>query len=127
MFYTNRLMLRGLDVEADMNTVLQWMNDVDFLRALSSDAQRPTSREAAKSFIQARATNENGLPCFAICERPRTGTVDQLDASHDLFVQDHKPLHHMIGMLNIRRSGFSSTNRVTGLGIAFDKDHQGTQ
>ena len=29
MYYTERLMLRSLDIDADKGVMLQWMNDVD--------------------------------------------------------------------------------------------------
>ncbi|KAK5116063.1 hypothetical protein LTR85_009345 [Meristemomyces frigidus] len=126
MFYTDRLVLRNFDEQADLNTMLQWLNNFDFLRALSWDAQRPSSREAAKAFVQARMKNEGGMPCFVICEKPDEDLRPEiLGVGDDMFMGGGKARYPMVGLLNIRYPTFSFTNRVTGLGIALDKEHQG--
>jgi len=126
MFYTDRLMLRNFDERADLNVMLQWLNDADFMRALTLDAQKPASREKAREFLQARMKNEGGRPCFVVCEKPSPDQLpDTLKVEDDLFMRDSKPRYPMIGILNIRHPSMSITNRVTGLGIALDKEHQG--
>ncbi|KAK4547843.1 hypothetical protein LTR36_010562 [Oleoguttula mirabilis] len=112
MFYTDRLMLRNFDEQADLNTMLQWLNDVDFLQALSSDARRPASRETAKAFVQTRMKNEGGQPCFVVCARPEDHLrPEKLAVGDDMFVADGKARYPMVGLLNIRNPNFSATNR----------------
>lgn len=127
MFYTERLMLRNFDEQADLGTVLQWLNEPGFLHALSADALRPSSRDQAKTSLQSWMKNEGGLPCLVVCERPPEGQDPaSLSGTSDLFMAaDGKPRYPMIGVVSIRKGRFSFTNRVAELGIAFDKAHQG--
>ncbi|KAF2768045.1 acyl-CoA N-acyltransferase [Teratosphaeria nubilosa] len=128
MFYTNRLMLRNLDLKADHPTLIQWLNDQEIMEAMVADAVRPTSREGVVEFVQARAKHPGGLPFFAICERPTK--ISQPGRTFadggDFFVTgDGAPRYPIIGLLNINNWRFSFTNRVAMLGIAFDGEHRG--
>ncbi|KAH9827640.1 acyl-CoA N-acyltransferase [Teratosphaeria destructans] len=128
MFYTNRLMLRNLDLKADHTTLIQWLNDQDIMEAMVADAVRPTSREGVIEFVQARAKHPNGLPFFAICERPTEGSQPGRPCADggDFFVMGHGASRYpIIGLLNINNSRFSFTNRTAMLGIAFDVEHRG--
>ena len=126
MFYTKRLMLRNIDPEADSKVVLQWLNSVDFVHALTLDAPLPSSRDKAKKFIEKMADKEDKLPLFIICERPEDGDEPATqEVDDDYFVKDGKSRYPCIGMLHVGFDpGYSSFNRVAAFGIFLDKGHR---
>lgn len=125
MFYTDRLMIRGLDSEADAKVLLHWLNNVPMLRAIRADAPMPGSRDKVKTFLE--ELNKDNMPTFAICGKPPPNEHPNfIGPSEDIFWKDSRPRYPCIGILNIRgaRGNYSATNRVAALGIAFSEEHQ---
>jgi RimJ/RimL family protein N-acetyltransferase len=129
MFFTDRLMLRCIDPEADNAIWLQWTNDVDSMNAISLQGTQPWSREKSKQVLETRTKDKDALPWFMICERP---TVENEPASvlgpnDDYFrTADGKARYPAIGMLTMDRTGpAQDVNRTVGFGILFNKKHQG--
>ena len=126
MFFTDRMMLRALDLETDQKAVQLWLNDVTYLSALAIDAPRPTSRDGVKAWIEGLIKDTNRLPFFAVCERPSPDAMPRaLSTTDDLFLADGKARYPIIGLLIILQPRFSFTNRVVHLGILLDEAHQG--
>lgn len=130
MFFTERLMLRGLDLEVDNTIWLQWTNTVESLNAISIQGPQPWTRERSKQSLETRAKDVDALPWFIICEKPASENEcpAALGPNDDYFrTADGNARYPAIGMLAIDKVGKgTAVNRVVSFGILLTKDHQGT-
>ncbi|KAG9944512.1 acyl-CoA N-acyltransferase, partial [Aureobasidium melanogenum] len=129
MFFTERLMLRGLDPEVDNTIWLQWTNTVESLNALSIQGPQPWSRERSKQFLETRMKDTDALPWFIICEKPALeddGSL-ALGSNDDYFRNaDGNARYPAIGILALDKVGKApAINRVVSFGILFSKEYQG--
>ncbi|KAK4542055.1 hypothetical protein LTR36_007086 [Oleoguttula mirabilis] len=122
MFETNRLLLRGVDPDADLTTLMQWFNDAERSTLMISGPIVPTSREQAKAAFQPRPDGLN-LPFFAICEKQADRTYPlQLEPGEDYI----KACGPAIGLLNFQPKAFDYKNRIATLGLTIsDVRHRG--
>lgn len=129
MFFTERLMLRGLDPEVDNNIWLQWTNAVPSMMALAVQGPQPWSRERSKQVLESRAKDTDALPWFTICEKPATeGELPSaLGPNDDYFrTADGNARYPAIGFLNIDKAGGNANvNRTVSFGILLAERHQG--
>ena len=129
MFFTKRLMLRGIDPEVDNAIWLQWTNAVDSINAITTQGPLPWSRERSKQLLETRTKDKDALPWFIICERPTVenepGTV--LGPDDDYYrTADGHARYPAIGMLTMDKvGGATDVNRIVSFGILFDQGHQG--
>ncbi|KAG9694517.1 acyl-CoA N-acyltransferase, partial [Aureobasidium melanogenum] len=129
MFFTERLMLRGLDPEVDNAIWLQWTNTVESLNALSIQGPQPWTRERSKQFLETRVKDVDALPWFIICEKPALEDECSvvLGPNDDCFrTTDGKARYPAIGILALDKVGkAANVNRIVSFGILFTKDYQG--
>lgn len=127
MFYTDRLMLRTIEPDADLNLWVQWLNDVEYLGAIMLSPPVPSSKASAKKFLEGMVDRDNKFPCLVICERPAPGNhPSTLSQNDDYFTDSGRTRYPPIGLLNIGPVGnFSPASRVVQFGIALDREHQG--
>lgn len=126
MYLTERLLLRPFDVEADLNTRVQWMNDPDFYRSIAMQPPKPFMRDGIKKFFESCTSAE--LPRFVVALRPPDEDLpNRLDPSDNYFIKDGKARYPMIGVLafNPGPGGVSPTARECYMGIHFAKPSQG--
>ena len=130
MFFTERLMLRGLDPEVDNNIWLQWTNSVPSMIVLAMQGPQPWSRERSKQVLESRAKYTDALPWLMICEKPATeGELPSaLGPNDDYFrTADGKARYPSIGFLNIDKAGGAAdVNRTVSFGVLLDERHQGS-
>jgi hypothetical protein len=129
MFFTKRLMLRGLDPEVDNTIWLQWTNTVDSMHALAVQGPQPWSRERSKHVLETRAKDKDALPWFIVCERP---TIEDepptvLGPNDDCYrTINGNARYPAIGILTIDKVGKATdVNRVVSVGILLVQGHQG--
>ncbi|KAG9552072.1 acyl-CoA N-acyltransferase, partial [Aureobasidium melanogenum] len=129
MFFTERLMLRGLDPDVDNAIWLQWTNTVESLHALSVQGPQPWTRERSKQFLETRVKDMDALPWFIICEKPalEDDCSLALGPNGDCFrTSDGNARYPAIGILAIDKVGKAAgVNRIVSFGILLTKDHQG--
>ena len=125
MYFTERLMLRQVDSEADTKIMLQWMNDPDMVLSPPGPIF-PSSRQKVKTSMEKLADKEDKLPCLIICEKP-TENGPMLGVDDDYFLTDDKKARFpAIGLLQVSNSrGYTHFNRCVTLGIALDREHRG--
>lgn len=130
MFFTERLMLRGLDPEVDNAIWLQWTNAVESLNALSIQGPQPWSRERSKQSLETRVKDNDALPWFIICKKPafEDNCSLALGPNDDYFrTADGKARFPAIGILSLDKAGKAANiNRIVSFGILFSKEHQGS-
>jgi hypothetical protein len=123
MFYTKRLMLRSIEPEADLNMWTQWLNDVDYVRAIYLDPPTPSSKTNAKKALESFVADQSTRQFFVICKRPSAEDQPKnLEPGADLFLKDGSPRYPGVGILSLGRVN----TRVARLGIALSRDYQGT-
>lgn len=128
MFYTQRLMLRNIDPEADTKLLLQWMNGTqEGIELGPPGPSLPKSRANGKKAIEQLADKEDKLPFFMVCEKPNPESMPKnLDVNDDYFVEGGSARYPAIGLLSIGNTrGYSSLNRCVTLGIILDGGHRG--
>ena len=129
MFFTERLMLRGIDPEVDNAIFLQWTNNVDSVNSITTSGPHPWSRERAKQLVEGRTKNADSLPWFIICERPtpENEPASVLSPNDDYFrTADGHARYPAIGMLTMTKiGGATDVSRTVAFGILFDESHQG--
>lgn len=120
-------MLRNIDSEADWKYLLQMMNNVDSLWAMTPTPPVPASRDQAKKLLEKLSSKDSKLPFLIICDRPTEGEgPDSLTVEDDLFLKDGKARYPAVGILNVGNAGEDNiATKVASLGIALSKDHQG--
>ncbi|KAG9670365.1 acyl-CoA N-acyltransferase, partial [Aureobasidium melanogenum] len=129
MFFTERLMLRGLDPDVDNAIWLQWTNTVESLHALSVQGPQPWTRERSKQFLETRVKDMDALPWFIVCEKPalEDDCSLALGPNDDCFrTSDGNARYPAIGILAIDKVGKAAgVNRIVSFGILLSKDYQG--
>ncbi|KAK5123957.1 hypothetical protein LTR85_002154 [Meristemomyces frigidus] len=122
MFGTSRLILRGLDQDADLTALVNWCGDAETMALMGRGPLVPTSRDQAKQFFLPRPTGQD-LPLFAICEKqPDRSYPLELGADEDYI----KACGPAIGILNFQPVKFDYKNRIATLGLVIqDKQHRG--
>lgn len=126
MFYTDRLMLRAIEPEADLNFWIQWLNDVDYVSAIMTMPPVPSSRASAKKLLESVAERDNKFPFLVICDKPASDDhPSRLDQSDDYFLNAGRARYPPIGILNINPAHFHPASRVVQFGISLDRAHQG--
>ena len=127
MFYIKRLMLRAIDPEADTKVLTQWLNDTNYLQAISLSPPLPSSNAGVKKFLEKIEKREGHMPCFAICEMPEASEApSSLAVDDNYFVKDGKPRYPLIGLLSIGSPDeLHYSTRIGRFGIALDRAHQG--
>jgi hypothetical protein len=129
MFFTKRLMLRGIDPEVDNAIWLQWTNAVDTINAITTQGPLPWSRERSKQVLETRTRDKDSLPWFIICERPTVENepTSVLGPNDDYYrTVDGHARYPAIGMLTMDKAGGATdVNRIISFGILFERAHQG--
>lgn len=129
MFFTDRLMLRGIDPEVDNAIFLQWTNNVEAVNSITTSGPHPWSRERAKQLVEGRTKNADALPWFIICERPtpENEPTSVLGPNDDYYrTADSQARYPAIGMLTMTKiGGATDVSRTVAFGILFDQSHQG--
>lgn len=130
MFYTDRLMLRTIEPDADLNQWTAWLNDAEYLAAISLSPPVPTTKANAKAMLDGQLSRDKSFPCLVICEKPLDGKEPAALGKHESYFTD--PSGHarypFIGLLNIKMGDtYGPATRVVNFGIAFDREHQGVQ
>ncbi|KAK5175042.1 uncharacterized protein LTR77_000178 [Saxophila tyrrhenica] len=127
MFYTERLMLRAFEPEADTNLFTQWLNDVEILSAISLHPPVPSSKASVKKFIEQVSQKESasGLPFFVVCEKPPPENGPVSLAKHDdYFSKDGTARYPTIGVFVLSsQDNMHFATRTARFGIALDKEH----
>jgi len=130
MFFTDRLMLRCLDLEVDSNTWVQWTNDLALMTALSAQGPQPLSRERSLKQLEDRVKDKDALPWFMICEKPADSELPSTLGTNDDYFRtaDGKARYPAIGFIHIDKiGGPTDVNGIVYLGILLDAGHQGKQ
>ncbi|EMC91444.1 hypothetical protein BAUCODRAFT_152703 [Baudoinia panamericana UAMH 10762] len=123
MYETERLVLRAFDLDTDLDIIIRWGNDAEYMTLQSSGPQMPATRESSKEFLTAHITKSK-LPFFMVCEKPAVWPV-QLNPEEEYFKAHVKACGPPIGTIGLQDSPFDFKNRVAGLGIGLaDRKHR---